>query len=548
MEGLVTDGGWATDGTRVYYLVRKASRTTVYQVPVDGRRAGSGADRAARPVQPVHLGYLPGSRRLLMTGSEMIERADTQKGGALWTAPVPAGARRGSGTSRRSAARPRPTATMLALRQRGNRLVVVARRRHRRPRMAAAPVAAVAASHGRRTADACASGPLGPDQRRSWIWEVSVDGGEAPRALWPGDGGRWTPDGRFYVFDAETTRPKGVSDVYAGREPGSPGSRRSQPRPPHRSALSSFTRRRTEPRREAWLFALGDAPTAASCCATTRGRAASGSTSTAPPSTSWTPLADGQWLTWVSYPRRRSLERSLRRERPAEADRARLVSPSAALVARRRAASCSRAGAGGEAALDLRVSRPKAVRRSCSRAARPRSSGTPAGFPTAVRSSISHLETEPGYHRARLASRRLDGCRAASDSSTRSARPGAMSSRRAAEAARLPYWAPRGRAATTRRSHPVGVSQLVGRRPGIHRPQRSRSAHRALVSSIGPSRARRGRRHPLVPWAVVPWIGLAATARRSSCATQHDATSTPSTGRRRRLCQVLACQCRQRLQ
>jgi Tol biopolymer transport system component len=49
-----------------------------------------------------------------------------------------------------------------------------------------------------------------------WIWETSVDGAE-PRPLWPGRGGEWTADGRYFVFQ-RVGDPSGRLDLYAVRE------------------------------------------------------------------------------------------------------------------------------------------------------------------------------------------------------------------------------------------------------------------------------------------------------------------------------------------
>jgi hypothetical protein len=49
-----------------------------------------------------------------------------------------------------------------------------------------------------------------------WIWEVAVDG-DAPALRWPGERGRWTPDGRHYLFDRRD-EVDGSHDVYAVRE------------------------------------------------------------------------------------------------------------------------------------------------------------------------------------------------------------------------------------------------------------------------------------------------------------------------------------------
>ncbi len=92
MDGLSIDRGWATDGSRLYYLVGGRFNAAAYQVPA------TGGEPAPLPIEPpvpynrLILGYLPGESALLMTGSERDRIADTQKGWALWTVPVSAGA------------------------------------------------------------------------------------------------------------------------------------------------------------------------------------------------------------------------------------------------------------------------------------------------------------------------------------------------------------------------------------------------------------------------------------------------------------------------
>jgi Tol biopolymer transport system component len=215
MEGLVTDGGWATDGTRVYYLVQKASRSTVYQAPATGGEPAPVP--VALPVAYNHFicGYLPRDSALLIAGSELSIPADTQKGPTLWTAPVPAGAPSRLGNLEAFFAGPSPDGAMVALSQRGARLLVVRRDGtlvREWPSLPSQPVRPAWSPDGRRLRFQAA----GPDQRRQWVWEASITGGE-PRALWPGDGGRWTPDGRYYVFDRRD-EAEGRNDIYAARE------------------------------------------------------------------------------------------------------------------------------------------------------------------------------------------------------------------------------------------------------------------------------------------------------------------------------------------
>ena len=198
MDGLATDRGWATDGSRLYFLVGVRSRTAVYQVPATGGEPAPVPIALPVPYNQFICGYLSRESALLMAGSEMDSPADTQKGVALWTVPVPAGAPSRLGNLEAFLAASSPDGTMLALSQFGYRLLVVRRDGalvREWPPLPSQPVSLAWSPNGKRLRFQA----VGPDLLRSWVWEVSVDGGE-PRALWPGEGGRWTPDGRFYVF------------------------------------------------------------------------------------------------------------------------------------------------------------------------------------------------------------------------------------------------------------------------------------------------------------------------------------------------------------
>jgi Tol biopolymer transport system component len=226
MEGLNAGGGWATDGARLYYLAERASGTTVYQVPVTGGEPAPVPIALPVPYNESICAYLPRESALLMTGSDLDIEADTQKGLALWTVPIPAGAPSRLGNLEAYGATPSPDGTTLALSQRGSRLLVVRRDGtviREWPPLPSQPVGLAWSPDGKRLRFQA----LGPDQRRSWVWEVSVDGGE-PRALWPGEAGRWTPDGRYYLFDRRD-EAEARNDIYAVREPGLPWFSPSRP-------------------------------------------------------------------------------------------------------------------------------------------------------------------------------------------------------------------------------------------------------------------------------------------------------------------------------
>jgi Tol biopolymer transport system component len=317
MDGLDTGRGWATDGTRVYYLVQKASRTTVYQVPVTGGEPAPVPIALPVPYNQFICGYLPRESALLMTGSETSEESDTQKGWPLWTAPVPAGAPSRLGNLEAYVAAPSPDGAMLALRQRGNRLVVVRGDgtvvREWPPPLPSRPGRLAWSPDGRRLRFQAA----GPDQRRSWIWEVSLNSGEA-RALWPGNGGRWTPEGRFYVFDRRD-ESEGRNDIYTVRESSFPWLSPSQPVRLTFGPLS-FTDVGPSPDGK-HLFAWGTSARGEllryDAKAGRFGKYLDGA------SVYFVDASrDGQWLTWVSFP-----DGALWRGRSDGSDRLRLTSP-----------------------------------------------------------------------------------------------------------------------------------------------------------------------------------------------------------------------------
>jgi Tol biopolymer transport system component len=220
IEGLA-DAGWATDGTRLYFLVNRAPGTfasptsVVYQVPVTGGEAAAISTALPGPHNQSICGYLASESALLMTGSPSMGPADTEKGLGLWSVPVPAGAPSRLGTFEAIDAAVSLDGQMLALSQLSSRLVL-ARRDGSLVRewsaLPSQPLGLAWSPDGRRLRFQA----LGHDRRQPWVWEVSAQGGE-PRALWRGEAGRWTPDGRYYVFhraeEAEAHR-----DMYAVRE------------------------------------------------------------------------------------------------------------------------------------------------------------------------------------------------------------------------------------------------------------------------------------------------------------------------------------------
>jgi Tol biopolymer transport system component len=288
-------GGWATDGARVYYLIGPYAQTRLYQVPITGGEPSPLPVTLPVPYHQSICGYLPAESALLMTGSDLEEPADVHKGFPLWLVPVSGGAPRRLGNLEAISAAASPDGETLALTQRDSRLVLARRDGsviREWPPFPSRPSSIAWSPDGRRLRFTA----LGPE-RRSWVWELSTEGGEA-RRLWPGNAGGWTPDGRYYVLTRGETLGRRV-DVHAAREPRLFGLLRSRPIP-----LTSGPLR---------FGAVGSSPDGRRLFAwgvldrgellrydEARGRFEKymGGASVIYVDAS----RDGQWLTWVSYP------------------------------------------------------------------------------------------------------------------------------------------------------------------------------------------------------------------------------------------------------
>jgi len=213
--GVDATGGWVTDGERVYCLVRRGggsvdASTVVYQVPVSGGEPAELPAELPAPATASLQGFLRQQSALLVTAGDSF----TERGWALWSVPVPAGAPSRVGTIEAVGCSPSPDERLLALTQLGSRLLVVRRDGSlvREWRLPAQPYSPAWSPDARRVRYA-ARGPGGDDL---WIWEVSLAGG-APRALWSGRWGSWTPDGRYFLF--HRLNDSWRQDLYAVREP-----------------------------------------------------------------------------------------------------------------------------------------------------------------------------------------------------------------------------------------------------------------------------------------------------------------------------------------
>ena len=327
---------------------------------------------------------------------------------------------------------------------------------------------------------------------------MSVDGGE-PRALWPGEGGRWTPDGRFYVFDRRD-EAEGRNDVYAVREPVLPWLSPSQPVRLTFGPLS-FTDVGPSPDGER-LFAWGTADRGEllryDAKAGRFGKYLDGA------SVYFVDASrDGQWLTWVSYP-----DGALWRGRSDGSDRLKLTGPGWGVFLPRWSPDGTRIVFAGRAPEErllsiFVVSREGGAPELLARSQTRWSLWDPCWLPDGQTILYSHsgfeMLEELGIYRLDLRTRAV------------SVLPGT-------ERLQYPKCSPPGRHpgdgeagggnGRARRTGPSSsivaggsasgsclhwVPELVARRPVVHRAQRSHSAHRALVAGDRPSRDRRGR-------------------------------------------------------
>jgi hypothetical protein len=209
LPGMAT---WASGGQRVYFLSGKGDEMALFQVP-----AGGGEPVEIPLPFPVERGvfsYVPSQSALLMRGARerVGEETDASRdaGPPVWLVEVPAGTPRRLGNLTASFADASPDGRQLVL-ARGYRLLV-------------API------DGHSERELVSLRPLqptwprwGPDGRRirfnllesdacdHSIWETST-GGEAPRRLWRGASGRWTSDGRHFLFWRN-------NELFSAREP-----------------------------------------------------------------------------------------------------------------------------------------------------------------------------------------------------------------------------------------------------------------------------------------------------------------------------------------
>jgi len=215
--GWFSDAGilstWATDGVRLYYVAQKQGEYRLRQV------AAAGGEPSEIEIPPELrrgfeiYGFLPRQSALLC-----LAETGRPGGGSAWTVPVPQGTARRLGDLLASWAGASPDGEQIALVQGAEQQLVLARADGSGVRLLVSlpprPGQVTWAPDGRRIRFA-ASGPTG-HEAESWIWETTV-AGDAPRPLWPGRSGRWTRDGRHFVFERQDeSAPR--HDVFAVRD------------------------------------------------------------------------------------------------------------------------------------------------------------------------------------------------------------------------------------------------------------------------------------------------------------------------------------------
>ena len=217
IEGVDIDSGWATDGARIYFLVKGRSGKTFYQIPVTGGEA-----TPLPPVVPGNFnqticGYLARESALLMTASE--KEGWLERGAPLWTIPVPSGTPSRLGTIEAVTAALSPDGETLAVSQYPDRLALI----HRDGKLIRewthfqTPPARLAWSPD---GEKIRFSTLSTDWSQVSIWEVPVRGG-SPRPFASGSGGQWSDDGSYYFF-VRYGHSFARSDIFAVREPGFP--------------------------------------------------------------------------------------------------------------------------------------------------------------------------------------------------------------------------------------------------------------------------------------------------------------------------------------
>jgi Tol biopolymer transport system component len=305
---------WATDGVRLYCLASKGGEPALFQIPATGGETVAGP-LPFRYRNAIH-GYLPGESALLMSGDDISQEWSWAESVPLWVVPVPAGAPSRVGNFVGWAAAASPDGRRVAAVNVKDGTITVARRdgsieQVLGPFPIHTALSLTWSPDGRRLRYTAP----GSESSSSWIWETTLDGG-TPRPLWRGSSGRWSGDGRHFLFQ-RWNDDEHRSDLHAVREDYPSWVRTPEP-VRLTSGPMSFSVPGTSPdgRR---LFAFGTSSQAEVLRwepATGRFEPYLGGFSARAVDAS----RDGGWVAWVSHP-----ERTLWRSRSDGTDRLRLT-------------------------------------------------------------------------------------------------------------------------------------------------------------------------------------------------------------------------------
>jgi Tol biopolymer transport system component len=212
-----TQPSWTTDGVRLYYVAKKKDGLRLYQVALHGGEPAE-IPTPFKNQWPQIWGYLRRESALLV----LTVPPEAESAYPIWLVPLPSGTPRRIGKLVAHVVAVSPDEERLALtihEGTRSRIVVVSLDDPLAP-----PLVELRLPPGgnwtcwspdgrglRFTAGPPEGGQEGP-----WVWEASLTG-EAPRPLWPGWGGDWSPEGRHFVLQRPTTLGA-RNDVWAVHE------------------------------------------------------------------------------------------------------------------------------------------------------------------------------------------------------------------------------------------------------------------------------------------------------------------------------------------
>ncbi len=203
---------WATDGLRLYYVVRRQGEYRLMQVAATG-----GEPSEIGVPEPLRRGFeIYG---FLRDPSALLCLAVPGKPGGgwpVWLVPVPQGTPRQLAGLTANWAAASPDGQQIALLNVYERQLVWARADGSATRVLTGTPpgggSVIWSPEGHRIRFSAQA----EDQAEPWIWETTAEGG-TPRPLWPGRGGAWTADARLFVFERWNEAAKRF-DLFTVRE------------------------------------------------------------------------------------------------------------------------------------------------------------------------------------------------------------------------------------------------------------------------------------------------------------------------------------------